>query len=399
MKLGGGVLDLTGNNTYGGLTTVNAGVLVATSTSSLPGYLSAGNISVNNAGSGLVVQAGSNPGEFPTAGDVAAVLANMTFAAGTNFGIQVVGGESVVYNGTIPDATGGGLGFLKLGEGTLTLGGLNTYSGPTTISLGTVIAASSVMPGSAGAFGSSSAAISWATPTRPAARCNCSSAARIPSARTSWSVPTASPRWGTSTTTTPLSAATISLNSPLTIASASVVNTLTFGGGILNSSGTANSVTLAGPGNVAFNGVSTYSGSTTINAGALSVGATGALPNGNALTLNGASSVTFANSAQTLSALNGSASSALNFNGGGTTLTLGGGTFAGAINDNTPSGSSLVKNTTGLLVLSGPNGLVGTTTVNAGALLFGSVASVPTYNGPGRSTSAPPGPWASSSAI
>ena len=120
---------------------------------------------------------------------------------------------------------------------------------------------------------------------------------------------------------------------------------------------------LTGPGNVAFNGANTYSGPTTVNAGSLTVGATGSLPNNNALTINGTSKRHVLNSAQTLSTLNGPASSTLNFSGPGTTLTLGGGTFAGTINDNTPSGSNLVKSTTGLLVLSGPNGMVGSTTV------------------------------------
>ena len=60
----------------------------------------------------------------------------------------------------------------------------------------------------------------------------------------------------------------------------------------------------------------------------------------------------------------------LGFSGNGTTLTIGSGAYAGAITDST-SGSNLVKNTTGLLDLSGPSNLQGTTTVQAGACSTG----------------------------
>ncbi len=157
VKLGAGILSLTGNNTYSNGTQVNGGVLIATHTGSLgsyppasggapstlgPAYLTPGIISVNNAGSTLVVQAGSSQGEFQSS-DVSSVLTNVTFGAGTVFGIQVVGGESFSYGSSIPDGTSGtaGLCLLKLGNGTLTLNAANNYSGPTTISAGVLVAA------------------------------------------------------------------------------------------------------------------------------------------------------------------------------------------------------------------------------------------------------------------
>lgn len=124
-------------------TQVNGGMLIATSTSSLgfyggqPAYLTAGLISVNNPGSTLVVQAGSSPGEFQ-ASDVSSVLTNVAFGPGTVFGIQVVTGESFTYGSgyqAIPGpSSDASMGFLKLGNGTLTFSESNAYRGTTTIS-------------------------------------------------------------------------------------------------------------------------------------------------------------------------------------------------------------------------------------------------------------------------
>ncbi len=173
----------------------------------------------------------------------------------------------------------------------------------------------------------------------------------------------------------------ITLNSSLTIASASVNNALTFSGNILHGSGT-NSVTLSGPGNVVFLGNATYQGSTTVNGGYFTVGATGSLPATTTLNINNASTVELDNPAQNLAGLNGSALSTLNlFNGSGAALTVGGGSFAGTINDNA-TGASLVKNTTGTLYLTGANTYYGSTMVTAGALLYGSMNSVSTDAGP-----------------
>ena len=64
----------------------------------------------------------------------------------------------------------------------------------------------------------------------------------------------------------------------------------------------------------------------------------------------------------------------------GATLTVGGGSFAGTINDN-QNVANLVKNTTGTLYLTGANTYYGSTTVTAGALLYGSTNSVSTVAG------------------
>ena len=86
------------------------------------------------------------------------------------------------------------------------------------------------------------------------------------------------------------------------------------------------------------------------------------------MNINNGSTVELDNAAQTLAGLNGSAQSTLNlFNGSGAALTVGGGSFAGTITDNA-NGASLVKNTSGILYLTGANIYYGSTTVTAGAL-------------------------------
>ena len=173
MKLGEGILSLTGNNTYTSGTQVNGGMLIATSVNTLgsfsgqPAYLAGGQIFVNNPGSTLVVQAGSNPGEFQSS-NVSSVLSNVTFGAGTVFGIQVVSGKSFSYGSGIPDGTSGtaGMGFLKVGGGTLTLGAQNNYSGTTTIS------SARWWPRLRGPWATARPS-SWATPTRAPTQRSC----------------------------------------------------------------------------------------------------------------------------------------------------------------------------------------------------------------------------------
>lgn len=147
-KSGNGSLTLTNANTYTGATSVLSGMLQFGLRTSLynanTGSWTAANISVNTAATlGLNV---GGAGQFTTA-DVSSILALGTASTGFAFGsfaaLDTAGGD-FVHNGAITDTNAGGnvLGLKKLGANKLTLGGANTYTGDTTVSAGTLVAAS-----------------------------------------------------------------------------------------------------------------------------------------------------------------------------------------------------------------------------------------------------------------
>jgi autotransporter-associated beta strand protein len=131
VKAGTGNLTLTGTNTYSGTTTINAGALIANSNVSLPGYNAAGRVIVN-AGGTLAVSAGG-PGQW-TSADLATVIGNATFNAGSGLGINVDTGNTFTLTAPIT----GGVSFTKFGAGTLTLTGASTYTGATNLAAGTL---------------------------------------------------------------------------------------------------------------------------------------------------------------------------------------------------------------------------------------------------------------------
>jgi autotransporter-associated beta strand protein len=130
-KTGTGNLTLVNtNNTYAGATTVNQGVLTAGAAGVFGGNSA---FTVNAAGT---LRLGGNSstigglngtGTVENANPVAAVL-----TAGADNG-------NSTFNGLIRDGSGGGaLGLKKGGNGTLTLTGVQTYTGPTTSNVGTL---------------------------------------------------------------------------------------------------------------------------------------------------------------------------------------------------------------------------------------------------------------------
>ncbi|HVA12222.1 MAG TPA: autotransporter domain-containing protein, partial [Stellaceae bacterium] len=149
--------------------------------------------------------------------------------------------------------------------------------------------------------------------------------------------------------------------------------------------GTGGSVTIATNAAQNFGRVNTYTGATTIQAGAtLTINAPGSIAASSGVTLTGAGATFDLSGAgnQTIKDLTGVTGSVVAL--GGNTLTLGTASstsFGGAFQDGGNSGGTggaLVKQGTGALTLSGINTYTGATTINAGILRTNIVGALPT---------------------
>jgi fibronectin-binding autotransporter adhesin len=130
--MGLGTQVLAGVNTYTGGTTVNAlGVLLATAPAALPGYDSAGKVTVTSGTLGVAVGGGGW-----SIAQVDTLLANANKFGG-HFGIDTSNGDLVQWTPFTPGNLGA-LGLHKLGGDTLTLNQANSYTGATILGGGTL---------------------------------------------------------------------------------------------------------------------------------------------------------------------------------------------------------------------------------------------------------------------
>jgi len=347
-KAGTGALTLSGANTYTGTTTISAGTLTAAGGSAIADTSQV--TLANTAGATLNLANSETIGNLSGGG---ATGGNVTLGANT---LTLNEAGVTTYSGVV---SGSG-GLTKTGAGTLTLGGINTYTGATGINAGTLaLNATGTISASSGVVNTGNFSIA--------------------AAKTIDSM--------TGTGTTALGANT------LTIGDAS--NTSSSYTGVINGTG---GLVKAGTGILTLGGANTYTGTTTINAGTLRYGANNAIASG-AVVVNNGGTYDLNNFSDTIGALTvNSGTTGGTVTTGTGTLTLGGNvTSSGGAANATISGNlalggatrtftttnaadgleisaavsgavGLTKAGAGTLTLSGNNSYSGTTTINAGTL-------------------------------
>ena len=387
-KTGAGTLVLSGANTYTGVTQVAVGVLLGNGD---------GSFGASGAGSGTTVADGA---ALQLQGSITVASESLTLnGAGINgsgalrnlSGANTWGGPIVLVSDatidsgavgqplTLAGPIGGAAGLTKVGAGTLTLSGSNSYTGVTTVANGTLRLQSSGGLGTGGAGGGG-------TTIANGAALQLEGAIVVANETLSLS--------GTGIAGTGAlhsTAGNNQWNGAIVLASDSAIaaadgSTLTMGG----NTGGSGELTKVGTGTLVFPNSNSYTGTTTIQQGVLSIASGGALgtvaagtvvADGAQLQLQGSMAV---NEPLVLNGLGVDDSGALHATGTTFTVTLSGPvTFAapgsrigvdagGTMTLAAPAGGigGLQKVGAGTLTLAGNNTYTGTTTVSGGVLLL-----------------------------
>ena len=330
VKAGGGIQTLSGSNTYSGTTTISAGTLRLGSTTAVPSTSD-----VNDAGILDLHGFSSTIGALSGAGSVTSSVAGAaTLTVGST-------GNSGTFSGIIQNGSGA-VALTKIGAGTETLSGANTYNGITTITTG------ALQVGVANAIPSTSDVADNAT-------LDLHGFSDAIGALTGNGIVTSSTAGA------------------ITLTVGSNNNSGTFTGNIQNGSATV-SLTKAGNGTEILSGNNTYTGATTINAGTLKLGSTTSVPGGTTLTDNG------------ILELNGFSLQVVSITGAGTVTNSSGTAATFTINNaladafagNLTGNLALTKSGAGTLTLSGPASTYsGATTISAGMIADGVANALP----------------------
>ncbi len=133
---GPGELTLAYPNTYSGGTTINAGTVTYGHALAL-GPVASARVVFGPASSGRLRLNGFSPTLIGLEGDATAVVENASASTASTLNLAIASGTHV-FDGLLQNGGAQSLALTKSGAGTLVLGGPNTFTGPTTITLGTV---------------------------------------------------------------------------------------------------------------------------------------------------------------------------------------------------------------------------------------------------------------------
>jgi autotransporter-associated beta strand protein len=336
-RAGTGSLTLSASNSYSGATTVSSGSLIA------------GNAFAFGTASGNLVAAGGvlDLGTFSIARTGTVSFTGGTVQTGT------LTNNVVAYDGQagrVSATLAGSAGLMKTTSGTLILGGSNAYTGPTTLSLGTLRSGTGT-PGNF-AFGTGTLALNGGTLTSGTDN----------TARTFANTVTVGGdvSFGDATATGGL-AFTGTVNLGGASRTLTTVQSTTFSGPISNGG-----LAKAGSATLTLGGSNSYSLGTTITSGSLVVGNANALGSSSGSLAANDGTLDLAGFSVGVGTLSGSSGASIT-SAGPATLTAtsnANSTYAGSL-----SGSvAFTKAGTGLLTLSGSSNSTGLTTVSSGTL-------------------------------
>ena len=366
VKTGVGTIALFGINTYTGATTVSDGTLQVGSATALP---SGTNLQIDSGGTLDLNNFNASVGTFNGAGTLSLGSANITTNAGVN----------ALFSGDI-NGTGG---FVKQGTGTLTLSGINTYSGGTTVSAGTLQGNTNSLQGDIA--NNASVVFDQGTVGTYAGVMSGTGSLTKQGTGTLTLSGTNTYLGGTSINGGTLSVgADINLgntaggltfdNGTLQTTSGFTTNrgvTLNAGGGTVDTNGNNNtlsgvisgtgSLTKQGAGTLTLSNTNTYTGGTTINGGTLGIGVTGATGTGTITVLG--STIAYENGVTEANLIDLQANATLN-------VATGSAEQSGQITE-TGGSFGIEKTGTGTLTLSGTNTYSGGTSINGGTLSVG----------------------------
>jgi autotransporter-associated beta strand protein len=360
VKSGAGTLTLSGNNTFTGGVTINAGTLQISSAGAL-NSISPNAVAFGPGSTGILVFDGAiTISGLTTNATIGSPVVQTLNGGGEGF-LTINNASDNTYGGVLKDGTGAtaALGLIKTGSGTLTLSGNNTFTGGVEISAGTL------QLGNAGALNAGGVnTVSFDQGSTGILSLNGNSIA-ISNLGGSGSVENAN--------ATP-AMLTINNNSVFTDTYAGVLQDGPGGGAL--------ALTKNGTGTLTLSGNNALTGGVTINAGKLVIGNVGAL---NSTTSN---KVSFSSGSTGTLSLNGNSVTIGQLNGfgaGGSIIQNANATpatltvnflenntslvFDGTLQDGAGGGKlSLVKSGTGTLVLTGNNQFTGGVTINAGSI-------------------------------
>lgn len=351
LKVGNGGLTLVGANTFSGGISISSGTLNIDNNSALgTGTWSIiGNCTINAINSARTI---SNP---------ISISSSFTFTGTQNLSQQTgaialttspsisVSSNTLALGGNVS----GAFALTKSGFGTLTLSGANTFTGGVTLTSGTLKIDHDSALG-IGVFTVSGGTVDAITTTR-----TISNPISISASFTFTGTQNLIQQSGAISLTT----------SPTITTNFKQFNIF----GIISG---AFGITKAGTGSMTFAGANTYTGTTIVSAGTLTLGAAGVIPDGSAVTVSSGATLAMNGFSETVGSIAGAGN--ISSASGNPVLTCGGDhsstTFSGILG----SGAiSLVKIGSGTLTLSGPNTYLGTTTISAGVLTLGANNAIP----------------------